>query len=142
MLRKELNQNATMELTQLQYAKLQLEPNHNNVENITNNTGTPDLVNTNALKLDTANGIYNLILQQLLLQLFLTHATLAKKNKVATLSQHALGMTMRRTDQSNSSQRLSAIQSILMDHKLPPCGLLASVRVTLLAHLPPANSQL
>jgi len=132
-----------MELTQLHNAKLQLELNHNHVENIPNNTGIWELVNTNAHQQDTANGIKNHRIH-LLLQLLLAHATLwpAKKNKVATLSQHALGMTMRRIDQSNSSQRLSAIQLILMDHKPPPCGLLASVRVTLLAHLPPANSPL
>jgi len=134
-----------MELTQLHNVKLQLELNHNHVENIPSNTGIWDLVNTNAHQQDTANGIYNLTLLELLLQLFLTHATLslAKKNKVATLSQHALGMTMRRTDQSNSSLRLSAIQSIWMDHKLPPCGLLASAWLTtLLAHQQPVSSPL
>ena len=106
-----------MELTQLHNAKLQLEPNHNHVETMDpNNTGTWELVNTNAHQLDTANGIYNLRIH-LLNQLVQTHATLmpAKKNKVATLSQHALGMTMRRTDQSLSSLSHSAIQLSLMD---------------------------
>ena len=134
-----------MELTQLHNAKLQLEPNHNHVETMDpNNTGTWELVNTNAHQLDTANGIKNHRIH-LPLQLLLTHATLwpAKKNKVATLSQHALGMTMRRTDQSNSSLRLSAIQSIWMDHKLLPCGLLASAWLTtLLAHQQPVSSPL
>jgi len=131
-------------LIQLHNAKLQLELNHNHVANTPNNTGTWDLVNTNAHQLDTANGIKNQRIH-LLNQLVLTHAMLspAKKNKVATLSQLALGMTLRRTDQSNSSLHHSAIQLILMDHKLLPCGLLAMERVTmLLAHLQPALSPL
>jgi len=128
MLRMELYKNASGLLTQLHNAKPQLEPNHKHVEIMDpTNTGTWELVNTNAHQLDTANGIKNHRIH-LPLQLLLTHATLwpAKKNKVATLSQHALGMTMRRTDQSLSSLSLSAIQSRSMDQPQLKFGHLAS----------------
>jgi len=101
------------ERTQQHNANLQLDLNHNNVPKKPRHTGILTDVSTNAHQPDTASGISNqrTVHHQ---QERLTHAMSAKMRNLAELSMSAHGTTMRRTDQKNSSQRHSAIQSRLI----------------------------
>jgi hypothetical protein len=104
---------ATGQLTQPHNAKLQLDLNQSNAVKTPSNTGILTDVSTNVHQLDTASGISNqrTVHHQ---QDKSTHVVSAKMRNLAVLSKSAHGTTMRRTDQNNSSQWTSAIQSRLI----------------------------